>query len=161
MWPPIEAGSPKIVWGLPVVVWCILLGCLLLVVLILLALLLCFWLVPRRRKLLSPTRFARPSAGSAVNPEVTSNRAFGQRHWHCAYLTPFFPRSGATFVGRGQVVEGLQLHDVEGIAASAGAAAVQCSAAAAALGVRLPLFGARQRSADALDRLQYDALDIR
>lgn len=80
MWPPIEAGSPKIVWGLPVVVWCILLGCLLLVVLVLLALLLCYWLVPRRRKLLSPTRFNRSGiggigvlgSGSAVNPEVTS-----------------------------------------------------------------------------------------
>lgn len=80
MWPPIEAGSPRIVFGLPIVVWCILLGCLLLVVLVLLALLLCFWLVPRRRKLLSPQRLHAcgvVSPSSAIsscsgNPEAAS-----------------------------------------------------------------------------------------
>lgn len=63
MWPPIEAGSPKVVWGLPVVVWCIVFGCLLVVILILVALLLCCWLLPKRRKVLSPTRYdAQPGA---------------------------------------------------------------------------------------------------
>ncbi|KAG4071844.1 hypothetical protein HA402_006005 [Bradysia odoriphaga] len=55
MWPPIEAGSPKIIWGLPVVIWSIIIG-FIVVAFILASLLLCCWLLPRHRKILSPTR---------------------------------------------------------------------------------------------------------
>lgn len=58
MWPPIEAGSPKLFLGLPVVVWWgILTGCFIILLLTLASLFLCCWLLPRRRqKILSPTR---------------------------------------------------------------------------------------------------------
>ncbi len=55
MWPPIEAGSPKIIWGLPVVVWSIIIG-FVIIIFILASILLCCWLLPRHRKILSPTR---------------------------------------------------------------------------------------------------------
>lgn len=77
MWPPIEAGSPKVVWGLPVVVWCIVFGCLLVVILILVALLLCCWLLPKRRKVLSPTRFEAASqngCATGVGPTSTGGK---------------------------------------------------------------------------------------
>lgn len=55
MWPPIEAGSPKIIWGLPVVIWSIIIG-FVVIIFILASLFLCCWLLPRHRKILSPTR---------------------------------------------------------------------------------------------------------
>lgn len=55
MWPPIEAGSPKIIWGLPVVIWSIIIG-FIVIIFILASLFLCCWLLPRHRKILSPTR---------------------------------------------------------------------------------------------------------
>lgn len=55
MWPPIEAGSPKIIWHLPVVIWSIIIG-FIVIIFILASLFLCCWLLPKHRKILSPTR---------------------------------------------------------------------------------------------------------
>ncbi|CAD7088565.1 unnamed protein product [Hermetia illucens] len=61
MWPPIEAGPPSTVWGLPAIVWGILIGCLVIVLLVLATLFFCCWLLPRKRKFLSPTRYCTTS----------------------------------------------------------------------------------------------------
>lgn len=55
MWPPIEAGSPKIIWNLPVVIWSLIIG-FVVIIIILASLFFCCWLLPRHRKILSPTR---------------------------------------------------------------------------------------------------------
>lgn len=64
MWPPIEAGSPKTFWGLPAIIWGFIACAILLVILILAALFVCCWLLPRRRKILSPNRFNTPTNAS-------------------------------------------------------------------------------------------------
>lgn len=57
MWPPIKAGAPQLYWGLPAIVWCLLIGCLLVFLIILVSLSLCCWLLPHRRpKILTPSR---------------------------------------------------------------------------------------------------------
>ncbi|KAJ6645562.1 hypothetical protein Bhyg_00768, partial [Pseudolycoriella hygida] len=53
MYPPIEADSPKIIS--PVIIWSIIIG-VVLIVLILATLFFCCWLLPRHKKILSPTR---------------------------------------------------------------------------------------------------------
>lgn len=54
--PAIEASPSNLVWGLPTLAWGILIGCSVLAVLSLATLFLCCWLLPRTRKILSPTR---------------------------------------------------------------------------------------------------------
>lgn len=61
MWPPIEAGPPSSIWGLPAIVWGILIGCLVIALLILATLFFCCWLLPKKRKFLSPTRYCTTS----------------------------------------------------------------------------------------------------
>lgn len=51
MWPPIEAGSPKQLFGIPVVIWWgILTGCLIVLLVALFILFLLCWFLPRRRR---------------------------------------------------------------------------------------------------------------
>lgn len=74
MWPPaIEAGPTNTVWGLPTLVWGILIGCSILAVLALAALFLCCWLLPRSRKFLSPTRCTSLSARTTTTVSSTAS----------------------------------------------------------------------------------------
>uniref|UniRef100_A0A1B0CMP8 Uncharacterized protein n=1 Tax=Lutzomyia longipalpis TaxID=7200 RepID=A0A1B0CMP8_LUTLO len=70
MWPPVEAGPQRTVWGLPAVVWGVVIGCTVVGVLVVATLFFCCWLLPRSRKFLSPSR-----CGAAVT--TTSGEAGG------------------------------------------------------------------------------------
>ena len=64
MWPPIEATPENSsIWGLPTIFWGILIGFVIIIVISLITIFLCCWLLPRKRKFLSPTRFCATSPG--------------------------------------------------------------------------------------------------
>lgn len=51
MWPPIEAGAPKLLFGVPTIVWWgILTGCLIIFTLTVLIVVICCWWFPHRRQ---------------------------------------------------------------------------------------------------------------
>lgn len=71
MWPPIEVGSPTL-FGLPIVIWGILTGCLIVLLIALLLLFLFCWFLPRRRqKLINSTQ--EPSVLHDLNGATASN----------------------------------------------------------------------------------------
>ncbi|XP_055382457.1 probable transcription-associated protein 1 [Condylostylus longicornis] len=68
MWPPVEQGPPTtLFWGLPPIIWGIIIGFLIIVLVILAGVFICFWLLPRKHKFLSPTRFCVTSPASGTD----------------------------------------------------------------------------------------------
>ncbi|XP_055700476.1 uncharacterized protein LOC129800235, partial [Phlebotomus papatasi] len=67
MWPPVEAGPQRTVWGLPAVVWGVVIGCTVVGVLVLATLFFCCWLLPRSRKFLSPSRCGAAVTSSSAD----------------------------------------------------------------------------------------------
>jgi len=67
MWPPpIEAVGPQYktnIWGLPALIWGIIIVTIIIILLILATLFICCWLIPNRRKFLSPTRYNTTNTG--------------------------------------------------------------------------------------------------
>ncbi|KAL1374094.1 hypothetical protein pipiens_018280, partial [Culex pipiens pipiens] len=62
---PIEATAAKSIWGLPTLIWGILIGTIVILIVILATLFFCCWLQPRTRKLLSASYYA--TTGSNVS----------------------------------------------------------------------------------------------
>lgn len=68
MWPPVEAGpSTTRLWGIPAVFWGIFIGCAIVLILVLATLFFCCWLLPKRRKILSPTRYTNNNTQGKQN----------------------------------------------------------------------------------------------
>ncbi|XP_059608221.1 uncharacterized protein LOC132256057 [Phlebotomus argentipes] len=73
MWPPVEAGPQRTVWGLPAVVWGVVIGCTVVGVLVLATLFFCCWLLPRSRKFLSPSRCGAAVTSSSATSGTIPN----------------------------------------------------------------------------------------
>lgn len=80
MWPPIEAGPPKQLFGLPIVIWWgILTGCFIVLLIALIILFLICWFLPRRRrKLLNLTQDSIRNGIPVVNNADNTGEYFGK-----------------------------------------------------------------------------------
>ncbi|XP_055544855.1 G-box-binding factor-like isoform X1 [Wyeomyia smithii] len=72
---PIEATAAKSIWGLPTLIWAILIGTIVILIVILATLFFCCWLQPRTRKLLGSTYYTGSSVShnSVVPKSQTSD----------------------------------------------------------------------------------------
>lgn len=102
LFPAIKAEPSNIIWGLPTLVWGILIGCSVLAVLSLTTVFLCCWLIPRSRKFLSPTRCSstRTQVTDRSGPRISihSTESAGEWllnliNWHVDGTRPSTPDS--------------------------------------------------------------------
>ncbi|XP_058055612.1 G-box-binding factor-like [Anopheles bellator] len=75
---PIEATAAKSIWGLPTLIWAVLIGTVVILLLILATLFFCCWLQPRTRKLLNSSYYTTTtSAGNASQSSIVTKSCTG------------------------------------------------------------------------------------
>ncbi|XP_052863166.1 G-box-binding factor-like [Anopheles cruzii] len=75
---PIEATAAKSIWGLPTLIWAVLIGTIVVLLLILATLFFCCWLQPRTRKLLNSSYYTTTtSTGNASQSSIVTKSCTG------------------------------------------------------------------------------------
>ncbi|GAB0086918.1 G-box-binding factor-like [Sergentomyia squamirostris] len=103
MWPPVEAGPQRTVWGLPAIVWGVVIGCTIVGVLVLATLFFCCWLLPRSRKFLSPSRCGAAVTSTSADAGGSIIMAHNQQSWTGVppqYSAPAPPLAHSTSGGK-------------------------------------------------------------